>query len=854
MADSAPKDIPQIPPGIDQALQFPLNRMREEMRRLLGFIGDAQYKAVTASNAASLVGGGTTIVNAGGGSGGGTTPDLTPPPTLSGLFVTAGITHYIVTTDAPTYTQGHGPGSTRIYAAKKDPDDPVLATFSDATLDYEGYGPLTIFAVPCEPNKRVHVWAKWVTADGIESTDPAGGINGFYVTTGHDVRDLLNALTEATFNPNNPYTKVGFRADQFYIAPKADFYQEAAPSSPTSGQLWFQPSTGVTKTWNGSAWGTFSVPLPFVVNTQSIVEDGVTIPPGVYMDAAYIRNLTAMIARLGTAVIDDAKIASLSAAKLTVGDGTVGGDLRSTNYVAGVSGWIIRPSGAAQFPAQYILGLVQASQINANGLSIRDTSGNLLLGSGTPLRADYVRNNLVDSTWWHAGASIPWNQNVGSGDTDLNRIIWAIGPKGSPDAVWEGVAGTLNNESGGWNAGPGGSSNWFPVDTAKTYRFAVPIQKVDGDGSLWWGISGNDVDDLNTTAQNINPYFCGGFNSWVAGRWYLFVGYVFPQGATGLDNSGAGVYDMATGQLVAAGSNYNWHAGVVNTGTRAYQYYSTVNGSRARFGRPMVHIVDGTEPSLRELLQDSAIRNPPSYRILVIGNGASGYPSGSLGVTDLRTGATPAGVARSYVLVKFSRTTGAYVSSTGYDVYGVAGDAISLATALNALTSADIFALYSHDEPCQNRLTGGLPAAIYRCGGSPGKFASPQFQSRGCYVLIGYGNCGQGNAAYEAYTGILPFGADGPDDAWQDVAFSIINGSIVMGGPGMAGFQIDANNVSTYMANAAIGAAQIGSLNVGLMSTAMNGGASSGARVDIASNLIRVYDSSNVLRVRLGVW
>lgn len=59
-------------------------------------------------------------------------------------------------------------------------------------------------------------------------------------------------------------------------------------------------------------------------------------------------------------------------------------------------------------------------------------------------------------------------------------------------------------------------------------------------------------------------------------------------------------------------------------------------------------------------------------------------------------------------------------------------------------------------------------------------------------------------------------------------------------------------NVTTFIDNAAIGAAQIGSLSVGLMSTAINGGASSGARVEIASNLIRVYDSSGALRVKLG--
>jgi hypothetical protein len=40
------------------------------------------------------------------------------------------------------------------------------------------------------------------------------------------------------------------------------------------------------------------------------------------MDAAYIKNLTALVARLGSAWIDNAMIANLSATKLTIGDGT----------------------------------------------------------------------------------------------------------------------------------------------------------------------------------------------------------------------------------------------------------------------------------------------------------------------------------------------------------------------------------------------------------------------------------------------------------------------------------------------------------------------------------------------------
>lgn len=129
--------------------------------------------------------------------------------------------------------------------------------------------------------------------------------------------------------------------------------------------------------------------VPFTVRTTPGTINGVPVPVGVYMDAAYILRGSITAAQIGNAVIDDAKIANLSAAKLTVGDGTIGGNLRSTNYSAGAAGWIVRPDGYAEFSAAVIRGQLVASQINANGLVIRDGAGNPILGAGTPLQAPY---------------------------------------------------------------------------------------------------------------------------------------------------------------------------------------------------------------------------------------------------------------------------------------------------------------------------------------------------------------------------------------------------------------------------------------------------------------------------------
>jgi hypothetical protein len=70
-------------------------------------------------------------------------------------------------------------------------------------------------------------------------------------------------------------------------------------------------------------------------------------------------NPTAMIASFGTAWIDAAMIANLSAAQLTAGDGTIGSSIKSSNYVDGVSGWKLDQTGtvrASQLAIGNVLG------------------------------------------------------------------------------------------------------------------------------------------------------------------------------------------------------------------------------------------------------------------------------------------------------------------------------------------------------------------------------------------------------------------------------------------------------------------------------------------------------------------
>jgi hypothetical protein len=119
-------------------------------------------------------------------------PDLTPPPTPTGLTVTASISHVFVEHDDPTYTAGHGHLRTHLYGAIRATGAPA-PVFADADELAQFSG--AVYALPANPATTWHLWIKWESVDGVLSAAPAGGTNGAAATTGQDVSLLLNALT-----------------------------------------------------------------------------------------------------------------------------------------------------------------------------------------------------------------------------------------------------------------------------------------------------------------------------------------------------------------------------------------------------------------------------------------------------------------------------------------------------------------------------------------------------------------------------------------------------------------------------------------------------------------------------------
>jgi hypothetical protein len=252
-----------------------------------------------------------------------------------------------------------------------------------------------------------------------------------------------------------------------------------------------------------------------------------------------------------------------------------------------------------------------------------------------------------------------------------------------------------------------------------------------------------------------------------------------------------------------------------------------------------------------------------TYRVISSGASSTTTPSPGGGFYDAMTGISAALTSRSYNLAVLDKTTGSILASQTYDVYGNGAltsgrNAASLASDLNGFTSSVVVVIWCFDEPQTNRTAGGLPAALYRCGATKAVFESSKFKNRGAYILVGIPGCGEGNATFEQYSGVV----DADTSAWVDMSFSVVNGNVMTGAAGSSLFEINSSNVTTYIASAAIGALQVSSINANQVSatslsaiTATIGTlrtATSGQRTEIQDNKILVYDSSNQLRVKIG--
>jgi hypothetical protein len=242
--------------------------------------------------------------------------------------------------------------------------------------------PGAIFVDAVGPSVIKYYWVRFVNVLGVQGAfNATAGVQG---ETGPDVEYLLDTLTNAALDPNSDYSKFAVRADFFYVMPSPDFNQEATPTATATGDLWYQPSTELVRTWTGSTWGAFSQTLPFVVNSSPQTINGVSVPAGVYMDAAFIKNGTITNAKIGNAAIDNAKIANLDAGKINTGflsanrieAGSISASKLDTSYLTVSASAAFLQDGDAAADVNANTTTINGGKITANTLSVSRIQSN----------------------------------------------------------------------------------------------------------------------------------------------------------------------------------------------------------------------------------------------------------------------------------------------------------------------------------------------------------------------------------------------------------------------------------------------------------------------------------------------
>lgn len=296
----------------------------------------------------------------------------------------------------------------------------------------------------------------------------------------------------STANNSVPESEFGVRADSFFVAPPSVSSSTAPSSNLYSGYAWIDTSVvpNVTKYWNGSTWVTTPPRLPFIVQTTATTINGVSVPAGVYIDTAFIRDGTITNAKIGDATIDKAKIASVDAATITAGFLDV---------------------------ARIEAGSIDVTKIDTRNLTIRDNNNNIILSSGSPLS---TANRLVNASMVSGVSPVIAHVNTAAGHSGaLAHIYNANGAPFGYGAAQLSLAGPVTTD---YSAGSiNYDVNRMPVTPGQRLelsaycmvfrgeaRLEVTFRDVSGNAVWYFSVTGG-VDTMTESAaftQNLSDF------------------------------------------------------------------------------------------------------------------------------------------------------------------------------------------------------------------------------------------------------------------------------------------------------------------------------------------------------------
>jgi len=257
-------------------------------------------------------------------------------------------------------------------------------------------------------------------------------------------------------------------------------------------------------------------------------------------------------------------------------------------------------------------------ETSGTGYEVSLTSNRIKIGApkaetslvSTNISSEMANGGLLNYKTWEIGmGSVSGFSRNGSDDE--NYRILDNDPWGKETVVWEARPDDVWGADGGWN------SSRYDIDSDKTYRFSTWVSRtvMGADGRFYLGLrgynsNGNNIGVVrrdNGDAGTTNPYF------WVSsgppgaglpeGEWVLVVGHVWPAGSgTGSNHSDSGRYLIDGTYIGGISRDYVWDHENTETLHRSYLYYTTDTSVRQHWAYPRLDVIDGTEPSIQDLL------------------------------------------------------------------------------------------------------------------------------------------------------------------------------------------------------------------------------------------------------------
>ncbi|HVR52107.1 MAG TPA: hypothetical protein VMS38_20400, partial [Pseudorhodoferax sp.] len=315
---------------------------------------------------------------------------------------------------------------------------------------------------------------------------------------------------------------------------------------------------------------------------------------------AAIQNGAIVNAMIGNLAVDNAKIANVSVAKLTAGTLAVGAYIQSTNYVAGVSGWIDRADGYSERNNVVVRGTVYATAGEYSAVVRMGAASSY--GAGVGLWQGYDGENYVWRVGDPEGNRAQWDGaqfsvyiagqaqpiiaaggiSAGTGTLVINTPGLTLNPAG--DAVFGGtLAAAVGTFAGTLSAGTVTPSAFEAIVeqfiSAGTFNLTVPAKR-EG----WFGLAcrvtlqaagGGGGGAYGTGAPNSNPIASGGGGA--AGQRYIAVfesvtpgqvlNLVVGAGGAGGGASQVNANGAAAGNGANGGNSSVTFAGVTSTAT-----------------------------------------------------------------------------------------------------------------------------------------------------------------------------------------------------------------------------------------------------------------------------------------------